>query len=109
MTDRDSARAAKERLRTELAPLGGVGGIGIGRRDGSYVVTVDVVDETDGRQVPSRWDGVDVEVRVTGRVVPLGASDAPGAQRTEPVTTGPAAGTAGRWRRGGRDGPGTGR
>lgn len=109
MTDRDSARAAKERLRTELAPLGGVGGIGIGRRDGSYVVTVDVVDETDGRQVPTTWDGVDVEVRVTGRVVPLGASGVPGAQQAGPVTSGPAAGTEGRWRQAGPAGPGTGR
>ena len=71
MTDRDSARTAKERLRAELAPLAGVGGIGIGRRDGSYVVTVDVVEQTVGEHVPQTWDGVVVEVRVTGRVVPL--------------------------------------
>ena len=71
MTDRDSARTAKERLRAELAPLAGVGGIGIGRRDGSYVVTVDVVEQTVCEHVPQTWDGVAVEVRVTGRVVPL--------------------------------------
>ena len=71
MTDRDSARTAKEHLRAELAPLDGVGGIGIGRRDGSYVVTVDVVEQTVCEQVPSTWDGVTVEVRVVGRVVPL--------------------------------------
>ena len=70
VTDRISARAAKDGLRAELAPLDGVGGIGIGRRDGGYVVTVDVVDDADTVQVPSTWDGVDVEVRVVGRVRP---------------------------------------
>lgn len=72
MTDRDSARAAKEQLRAELQPLAGVGGIGIGRRRGSYVVTVDVAEEIVCEQVPSSWGGVDVEVRVIGTVVPLG-------------------------------------
>ena len=71
MTDRASARAAKEQLRAELAPLAGVGGFGIGRRDGSYVVTVDVAEQTVCEQVPLTWGGVVVEVRVTGRVVPL--------------------------------------
>lgn len=103
MTDRASARAAKDRLRTELAPLDGVGGIGIGRRAGSYVVTVDVLDETHGEQVPTTWDGVDIEVRVVGRVTPLAPEAAEtraaetratgtrttGPLRTGPLTTGP--------------------
>ncbi|WP_340294043.1 hypothetical protein, partial [Aquipuribacter hungaricus] len=72
MSDRDAARAAKDQLRTRLAPVLGVGGIGIGRRPDGYVVTVDVTDEAHTTQVPSSWDGVDVEVRVVGRITPLG-------------------------------------
>lgn len=81
MSDRDAARAAKDQLRTRLAPVLGVGGIGIGRRPDGYVVTVDVADEAHTTQVPSSWDGVDVEVRVVGRITPLaapGAEDAAG-------------------------------
>ncbi len=123
MADRDSARAAKERLRTQLAQLGGVGGIGIGRRGGGYVVTVDVAEESQSHQVPSSCDGVDVEVRVIGVVRPLGtgAGAAPGlaagtpaaAGRRRPArgaTTGPAAARAGvRWGLGAQDGAATGR
>ena len=103
MTDRDSARVAKEQLRAELAPLDGVGGIGIGRRRGGYVVTVDVAEQTDGAQVPSTWHGVDVEVRVIGRVVPLGVAAADGR------TPGGAADGPHRWGLLERDGTGTGR
>lgn len=81
MTDRDSARAAKEHLRAELAALDGVAGVGIGRRQGGYVVTVDVAEETDGERVPTSYGGVDVEVRVVGRLTPLGARASDGAAR----------------------------
>jgi hypothetical protein len=86
VTDRDSARAAKDGLRTELAPLDGVGGIGIGRRGGGYVVTVNLMDGAEVERVPSTWDGVDVEVRVVGGVSP---SRAPSTSPPRPVTTGP--------------------
>lgn len=100
MTDRSSARAAKENLRTVLRPLPGVGGIGIGRRDGGYVVTVDVAHEHDSAQVPGTWDGVPVEVRVVGRVVPLPVDVPAAGPRTDggPLPWGPAReaeGTAG--------------
>jgi hypothetical protein len=116
VTDRDSARAAKDGLRTELAPLDGVGGIGIGRRDGSYVVTVNVVDGTEVERVPSTWDGVDVEVRVVGGVSPLtGPSTSPpqpvrtGRVPAAPFTTDRADGPGRRADGGRRDGRGTGR
>lgn len=68
MSDRDTARVAKEHLRARLAPLGGVNGVGIGRRDGGYVVTVNVTERTTSEQVPVSFEGVPVEVRVTGPV-----------------------------------------
>lgn len=68
MSDRDTARAAKEHLRAQLAPLGGVNGVGIGRRDGSYVLTVNVTERTTSERVPGSFDGVPVEVRVVGPV-----------------------------------------
>lgn len=71
MTDRATARAAKDLLRAELAPLGGVGGIGIGRREGSYVLTVNVTVDELVPQVPHSVEGVPVEVRVVGAIRPL--------------------------------------
>lgn len=68
MSDRDAARAAKDHLRAELAPLGGVNGIGIGRRGAGYVLTVNVTEPTTSERVPGSFDGVPVEVRVVGPV-----------------------------------------
>lgn len=114
MTDRDAARAAKQHLRARLAALDGVGGVGIGRRHGSYVVTVDVAEETVVERVPSSWDGVDVEVRVVGRVRPLTPGNANlDGEAGQAATSAPEPGTDAApvpgWRLVGRDGSGSGR
>ncbi|WP_336921542.1 hypothetical protein [Aquipuribacter sp. SD81] len=74
MTDRDAARAAKDHLRTRLQGLPGVGGIGLGRRHGGYVITVTVAREETCAHVPGHYEGVDVEVRVGGAVAALPAA-----------------------------------
>jgi hypothetical protein len=71
VTDREAARAAKEHLRADLHGLPGVGGIGIGRRRGDWVVTVTVTEQQLCEAVPGSYDGVAVEVRVSGPVRPL--------------------------------------
>jgi hypothetical protein len=73
--DRDAARAAKERLHADLAGLPGLGGIGIGRRHGAWVVTVRVEVEDACVAVPDVYGGVPVEVRVTGPVRALTTPD----------------------------------
>ena len=78
MTDRGAARTAKEHLRADLARLPGVNGIGIGRRAGSYVVTVTVTEQTVRSHVPTSYDGVPVEVRVAGVVRALADGDVGG-------------------------------
>ncbi len=68
MTDRDTARAAKDQLRAELGRLPGVTGIGLGRREGDYVITVSVTEQATCDHVPAHFHGVTVEVRVSGHV-----------------------------------------
>jgi hypothetical protein len=75
VVDRDAARAAKEQLRADLAGLPGLGGIGIGRRHGAWVVTVRVEVEGACVAVPASYEGVPVEVRVTGPVRALTTPD----------------------------------
>lgn len=89
MTDRAAARAAKELLRAELAPLGGIGGIGIGRREGSYVLTVNVTVDELVRRVPASVEGVPVEVRVSGPVRPLREGTRAGRVTNAPASSGP--------------------
>lgn len=72
---RDAARTAKDLLREDLAGLPGVGGIGIGRRHGAWVVTVRVEVEDACADVPDSYGGVPVEVRVTGPVQALTTPD----------------------------------
>jgi hypothetical protein len=76
-TERDAARAAKEHLRDRLSGLPGVGGVGIGRRDDGYVLTVTVTREETCALVPAECEGVDVEVRVGGAVRAVPATPDP--------------------------------
>ncbi len=65
----EDARRAQHLVRTRLSGRPGVRGVGLTRRGAGWVVRVNV----DGEDVavPSRVDGVAVEVRVTGRLSPL--------------------------------------
>lgn len=72
MSDRAAARAAKDHLRADLSRLSGVNGLGIGRRQGQYVVTVTVTEQTVLEHVPGVYEGVVVEVRVVGQIRALG-------------------------------------
>lgn len=104
MTDRDTARAAKDQLRAELARLPGVTGVGLGRREGDYVITVSVTEQAACEHVPPHFHGVTVEVRVSGSVRALrgGSDDGTGAGtagtatvETGTATAGTGTGTAG--------------
>jgi hypothetical protein len=71
MTDRATARAAKSALRARLADDPGVVGIGLTRREGGYVVKVDLTDPAAAPRVPGQVDGVRVVTEVIGVVRPL--------------------------------------
>lgn len=77
MSDRDTARAAKDELRARLTLLPEVTGIGIGRRQGEYVITVNVTTQAACEHVPAHVHGVVVEVRVSGHVRALSYTDRP--------------------------------
>jgi hypothetical protein len=68
MADLTEARAAKARLRSELAGRDGVRGVGITRAANGYQVRVNLQQESDRAQVPPQVDGVPVDVRVSGRI-----------------------------------------
>ena len=67
----DDARAAKEALATRLRDDPRVGGVGIARWHGEYAVRVNVVDESDVPELPSRVNGVHVHIVAVGRIHPL--------------------------------------
>lgn len=67
----DDVRAAKEALATQLRDDPRVGGVGITRWHGQYAVRVNVVDESDVPELPSRVYGVHVQIVAVGRVHPL--------------------------------------
>ena len=71
MTDRAAARAAKSVLAERLSDDPGVVGIGLGRRDDDYVLTVNLTDPAVGARVPGVVDGVRVVTLVIGAVRPL--------------------------------------
>ena len=71
MTDRAAARAAKSVLVERLSGDPGVVGIGLGRRDDGYVLTVELTDRAVGPRVPGVVDGVRVVTAVIGAVRPL--------------------------------------
>ena len=71
MTDRAAARAAKSALTARLSQDPGVAGIGLARRDGGYVVKVDLTDAGAAPRVPGHVDGVRVVTEVIGVVRPV--------------------------------------
>ena len=68
MADLEKARAAKARLRTDLAGRAGVCGVGISRGEEGYRVRVNLQREADRADVPGQVDGVPVDVRVSGSI-----------------------------------------
>lgn len=68
MADLQQARAAKERLRSELRERSGVSGIGLTADDDGYAVQVNVQRRNDAAALPKSVDGVRVQVRVIGPV-----------------------------------------
>ncbi|WP_380164367.1 hypothetical protein [Jannaschia sp. R86511] len=94
MTDRDTARAAKEQLRTELRRLPGVAAVGLGRRPDGYVITVTVTERSTCAHVPPHFHGVTVEVRVSGPVRALPAEGAAGSGRTDAPAESPSPGVS---------------
>lgn len=66
MADLDEARTAKSHLRTALAGRRGVRGIGLQPDGDGYLLRVNVEHPADGAGVPTRVDGVPVELRVVG-------------------------------------------
>lgn len=72
MADLAEARAAKSRLRSQLAGRSGIGGIGISREgDGrGYGLQVNLTGTVARDLVPQQVDGVQVHVRQTGPIRP---------------------------------------
>ncbi len=68
MAELSKARAAKARLRSDLAGHDGVRGVGISRDADGYHLRVNLQRESDRDHVPGQVDGVPVDVRVTGRL-----------------------------------------
>lgn len=68
MSGIEAARTVKRRLRTELARVPAVCGLGLARRDHGWVVLVLVRSERERPDVPDAIDGVPVQVRVVGDV-----------------------------------------
>ncbi len=68
MADLHQARAAKERLRSEIAERPGVSGIGVTPDADGYAVQVNVQRRNDAAALPESVDGVRVQVRVTGPI-----------------------------------------
>lgn len=68
MADLQQARNAKSHLRTALAGRDGVRGIGLQPDGDGYLLRVNVEHPSDGAGVPTRVDGVPVDVRVVGAV-----------------------------------------
>jgi hypothetical protein len=68
MADLDQARAAKARLRSQLAGRDGIRGVGISRGLDGYEVQVNLLKESDGEHVPPQVDGVPVHTHVSGHI-----------------------------------------
>ncbi len=68
MADLHQARAAKARLRSDLAGRDGVRGVGITRDSDGYHVRVNLQRESDRQGVPAQIEGVPVDVRVSGSI-----------------------------------------
>lgn len=70
--DLEAVRQAHRRLQAALAGRAGVSGVGLARSGDGYVLRVEVADA--GVEVPSRVDGVCVEVHTAGPVTAVGCS-----------------------------------
>jgi hypothetical protein len=68
----NDARTAKEALATRLRDDPRVGGVGITRWHGRYAVRVNIVDESDVPDLPTRIHGVEIQIVAVGRVRPQG-------------------------------------
>ena len=68
MAELSKARAAKARLRSDLAGRDGIRGVGIARTADGYQVRVNLRRESDRDGVPRQVDGVPVDVRVSGSI-----------------------------------------
>jgi hypothetical protein len=68
MADLNEARAAKARLRSDLAGRDGIRGVGIARTPDGYHVRVNLQHESDRTGVPAQIQGVPVDVRVSGSI-----------------------------------------
>ncbi len=65
------ASAANSGQAARLSTEHDVVGVGLARRSGAYVVTVDLADAGAARRVPGNVDGVRVVTEVIGAVRPL--------------------------------------
>jgi hypothetical protein len=70
----NDARAAKDALATRLRDDPRVGGVGITRWHGRYAVRVNIVDESDVPDLPTRIHGVEVQILAVGRIRPYDRS-----------------------------------
>jgi hypothetical protein len=62
------ARRAQASLQKRVGERPEVNGIGIGRRDGGYVLSVNVTRQDAGNTLPNEVEGVPVTVRVRGAI-----------------------------------------
>ncbi len=66
----EDARVAKEAVAAQLRDDPRVGGVGITRWRGGYAVRVNVVDESDVPELPTRIHGVEVQIVTVGGIRP---------------------------------------
>ena len=66
----DQVRAVKSGLKQNLGTSVDVVGIGVTRRQGHYVLKVNIGKMPKDRELPSEVDGVPVEFEVVGRIRP---------------------------------------
>jgi hypothetical protein len=66
----DRVRAVKSGLKQNLGKSVDVVGIGVTRRQGHYVLKVNIGKMPKNRELPSEVDGVPVEFEVVGRIRP---------------------------------------
>ena len=64
----EDARAAKEALAVRLRDDPRVGGVGLTRWHGRYAVRVNIVDESDVPDLPTRVHGIEVQIVAVGEI-----------------------------------------
>lgn len=68
MAELDEARAAKARLRSDLAGRDDVCGVGLSRGADGYHLQVNLLRESGRHDLPGHVDGVRVDIRVSGPI-----------------------------------------